>query len=565
MRLRVPGWRKRIPARSVFTSIFGIIIFAGCAHTRTQTTVPEPGVLTLSPKEEATLEQRVDGLTHYAVGIADELNNRPKQATDQFLAAAQADPNEEGLVLEVARRLIREQRNKDAIALLQKASARPNPPGSTFALLGLAYIQAGDTNLAIAANQQSIKKAPDNLAGYQNLSTLHLQTGRTNEALAVLDHAANRTNASPEFLLGAADLLLRYNRQQILSEDATREKILRLLDAAASQNPENPLVMQRIADLYLLNGAPERSEPLYEALLKKYPSIPGLRERLANIYIRGDKNEKAARLLEEIQKDNPTDPSTYFFLGSIAYEAKDYEKAAESYETALRLNPDFEPLYYDLAGVQIARKQPEEALQLLDKARNKFKLTFTLEFYTGIAQAELENWPEALSHLTSAELIAKTSEPIRLNHVFYYQLGSVYERSGNVPDAVKALRKALELSPEYAEALNYLGYMWAERGENLDEARSMLQRAVELEPNSAAILDSYAWVLFKLGQPKEALVPMTKAIQLSKEPDPTLFDHLGDIQAALKEVEKAREAYTRSLAAKPDEKVKQKLDTLLPR
>src|SRR6185436_17363852 len=137
-------------------------------------------------------------------------------------------------------------------------------------------------------------------------------------------------------------------------------------------------------------------------------------------------------------------------------------------------------------------------------------------------------WLEALAHLTSAELMAKTSEPMRVTDMFYYQLGSAYERSGNVSDAVKALRKALELSPDYAEALNYLGYMWAERGENLDEARSMLQRAVELEPNSAAILDSYAWVLFKLGQPMEALVPMNKAIQLSKEADPTLFDHLGD-------------------------------------
>jgi hypothetical protein len=58
---------------------------------------------------------------------------------------------------------------------------------------------------------------------------------------------------------------------------------------------------------------------------------------------------------------------------------------------------------------------------------------------------------------------------------------------------------------------------------------------------------------------------MRKAIELSEEPDPTLFDHLGDIEAALKNFDKAREAYTKSLAAKSDEKVKQKLDALLPR
>ncbi len=542
----------------------GLIIFLGCAHTRPD--VKETTILPLSPKEEALLDQRVDGLAHYAAGISDELNSHEKQATDEFLKSALADIHEETLVLEVGRRLIREQRNKEAIDLLREATLQPHPPGSTYALLGVAYIQSGETNLAVEANQQSIQNAPDNLAGYQNLSALYLLTGRTNEALAVIGQATSRTNSSPEFLLGGADLLLRYNRQQLFSDAETKEKTILMLNAAARQNPENPIIVQRIADLYLLNGEVAKAEPLYEGLLKRFPGIPGLRERLANIYIRSDKNEKAAKLLQEIQKENPTDPSTYFFLGSLAYEAKDYEKAAQSYETALRLNPEFEPIYYDLAGVQIARHLPEEALALLEKARGKFKLNFTLEFYTGIAQGELDEWSRALSYLTSAELIAKTSDPSRLNHIFYYQLGSAYERTGNIPDAVKALRHALELKTDYAEALNYLGYMWAERGENLDEARSMLERAVKIEPENSAILDSFAWVLFKAGKPGDAVAPIKKAIELAGKDDPTLLEHLGDIEAALKEFDKARAAYTQSLGAHPDEKtrdkVKQKLDVL---
>jgi tetratricopeptide (TPR) repeat protein len=570
MRARAPGWGKRIPVCTVVLGAFFLLAFAGCAHTvKQRKQVPEPTIQPLSPKEEAEFDQRIDGLAHYAVGISDELNSRQKEATDEFLKAALADLHEEGLLLEVARRLIREQRNQEAIDLLKKASVQPDPPSSTFALLGLAYIQDGQTNLAVQANQQSILKAPDNLAGYQNLSALELQAGKTNEAVAVIERAAGRTNAPPEFLLGVADLLTRYARQQLLSDAESKQKILRALDAAAAQNSDNPLITQRIADLYLLHGSSERAEPLYEALLARFPNIPGLREKLANIYIRTDKKAKATKLLEEIKKENPTDPSTYFFIGSLAYEAKDYDKAAESYQTALKLNPDLEPLYYDLAGVQIARHQPEEALSLLKTARGKFKLNFILEFYTGIAEGVMNNWSEALSHLTSAELIAKTTDPTRLNHIFYYQLGEAYERSGNIPDAIKALRKALELSPDYAEALNYLGYMWADRGENLEEAHSMLERAVKLEPENAAILDSFAWVLFKLGKASDALVPMDKAIRLSRKTeqkdDPTLLEHLGDIQAALKEFDKARDAYSKSLAAKPDDKVKQKLDLLLPR
>lgn len=550
----------------VFPSICGVLIsiFSGCSSAP-RAAGTKTDLLPLSAKEEFRLEQRVDALAHYATGISEELNNKPAEATDEFRKAALADPDEEGLVLEVARRLIREQKNQEAIELLKRASDNRKAPPTTFALLGLAYMQAGETNLAIQANQQSIKSAPDNLAGYQNLAALYLETARTNDALRVLRQATGRTNASPEFLLGAADLLIRYNRQQLLSDADTKTTTIRLLDAASAQSPDNPLILQRIADLYVLHGEATKAEPLYEQLFERFPNIPGLRERLANIYIRTDKNEKAARLLEEIRKDNPTDPSTYFFLGSIAYERKDYDKAAESFEMALKLNPDFEPLYYDLAGVHIARHEPEKALQLLEQARSKFKLNFVLEFYTGIAQSILKNWPEALSRLTSAELIAKTSEPARLNHIFYYQLGSAYEQAGNVSDAVKALRKALELSPDYPEALNYLGYMWADRGENLEEAYGLLQRAVKLEPDNPAFLDSLAWVLFKLGRAADALVPMRKAIDLSPEPDPTLFEHLGDIEASLKNVEKARDAYAKSLASKPDEKVKQKLDSLLPR
>ena len=62
---------------------------------------------------------------------------------------------------------------------------------------------------------------------------------------------------------------------------------------------------------------------------------------------------------------------------------------------------------------------------------------------------------------------------------------------------------------------------------------SMIAKAVEIEPDNAAFLDSLAWVLYKQNKPQEALAPMLKAIEKNKKPDATLFDHLGDIYAAL--------------------------------
>ena len=557
-----------LPASKFVVLLLAALLLSGCTRLSTQRAAKVPNIpdtRIVEFKEDPETLQRIEAFARFATGVHHELNENSKAATDEFLQAALADLKNEDLVLDVSGRLIRDGKSVDAISLLTKASAQPNPPGRVYALLGLAYLQTGKTNEALQANQEAIKRAPDNLAAYQNLAGMHLQAGRTNDAKKVLNMALVRTNASPEFLIGTADILARYHRQNLFTAEENRKQTLTLLDAAAAQKPENPLVIQRIGDLYMLHSEPTKAEPLYVQLLNRYPGIPGLRERLANIYIRLDRNEEAEKLLQEISRDNPTDPTTYFFLGSIAYEAKDYDKAAEHYETALKLNPEFEPLYYDLAGVHIARQQPAEALALLQKARGKFKMTFLLEFYSGIAHGMMENWPEALSRLTSAEVLARTSEPNRLNHLFYYQLGSVHERSGNIEEAVKHLRKALELSPDYADALNYLGYMWAERGENLDEARSMIEKAVKAEPENAAFIDSLAWVLFKLKRTEEALTWMQKAIALSEEPDATLYDHLGDIHLDLKQVELAREAYTKALAVKPDDKIKEKLEKLTTR
>ena len=544
------------------------VVLSGCARLSTERAAKIPNIpdtRIVEIKEDPETLQRIEAFARFATGVHHDLNENSKAATDEFLQAALADLKNEDLVLDVSGRLIRDGKSVDAISLLTKASAQPNPPGRIYALLGLAYLQTGKTNEAVQANQEAIKRAPDNLAAYQNLAGMHLQAGRTNQAKEVLNMALVRTNASPEFLIGTADILARYHRQSLFTAEENRQQTLTLLDAATAQKPENPLVIQRIGDLYMLHSEPTKAEPLYVQLLHRFPGIPGLRERLANIYIRLDRNEEAEKLLQEISRENPTDPTTYFFLGSIAYEAKDYDKAAEHYETALKLNPEFEPLYYDLAGVHIARQQPAEALALLQKARGKFKMTFVLEFYSGIAHGMMENWSEALSRLTSAEVLARTSEPNRLNHLFYYQLGSVHERSGNIEEAVKHLRKALELSPDYADALNYLGYMWAERGENLHEARSMVEKAVKAEPENAAFIDSLAWVLFKLKRTEEALTWMQKAVALSEEPDATLYDHLGDIHLELQQVELAREAYTKALAVKPDEKIKEKLEKLTTR
>ena len=95
------------------------------------------------------------------------------------------------------------------------------------------------------------------------------------------------------------------------------------------------------------------------------------------------------------------------------------------------------------------------------------------------------------------------------------------------------MREAIKRDPNFADAYNYLGYMFAESGENLDEAVMLTKRALEIDPNNGAYIDSLGWAYFKKGMYKEALIELEKAIKLeANSPD------VSDIKEHLKAVRK---------------------------
>jgi len=76
----------------------------------------------------------------------------------------------------------------------------------------------------------------------------------------------------------------------------------------------------------------------------------------------------------------------------------------------------------------------------------------------------------------------------------------------------------------------------------------LIERAIKLEPENPAFLDSEGWVLYRLGQAREALPWIEKAIKLTKDPDATLLEHLGDVHAGIGQLDQARDAWRKSLA-----------------
>jgi tetratricopeptide (TPR) repeat protein len=362
-----------------------------------------------------------------------------------------------------------------------------------------------------------------------------------------------------------ADLYASYLHAAPNDKEA-HARAVALLDTAVSMNFSSDHLWQRTADLYQRLGEPKKAAEIYERLLSASASDASadkqsLRQQLAQIYLEADDKTNALKELQAIVRDDPTSfPNAWFALGEIAQQDDKFADASDDFQNAIRAKPELEPAYYELALAQANQHQTVDALKTLDLARARFSNGFRYEFYSGLVQREAKNFPEAIRHFAEAETVAKTVNPALLDKSFYFEVGAAYERNHQYPEADQYLQKAIDLDPDFAEALNYLGYMLADRGEQLERARSLVERAIKLDPKNGAFLDSMGWTLFKLNQPDQALPWMLKAVAASPEPDATVLDHLGDVYMGLRQVDKALDAWKKSLSVEPNDDIKKKLD-----
>src|SRR5207302_6498624 len=133
------------------------------------------------------------------------------------------------------------------------------------------------------------------------------------------------------------------------------------------------------------------------------------------------------------------------------------------------------------------------------------------------------------------------------------------ERQKKYEQAEEVFRKILVTNPNNPAVLNYLGYMFADRGTRLDEALTLIKKAVDMDPANGAYLDSLGWAYFKLGKYDMAEENLVKAAQRTKS-DPTVQDHLGDLyqktgrlKLAAAHWERAINEWNKTVAAEVDQ------------
>ena len=534
------------------------VLVAGC-RTSAPGQAPVAKVALVSSAAQADWERRAEAHAAFAAGLVRGMNGDSEGLLNYFERVTEKDLSNYELVADVARRFLQQGKTDRALKLLDRVAERPDAPGELHALHGVALTSVGRTADALKAYMRAAERPPVIVAVYQAVVRILADDRRTAEALPLLIRARKSFATEPGSLLDIADLYRVIGSADARWQVQAKAAALEVLAQVRSLKPEDPALALRLSDRYAQLGQADQAEAVLRELQERAPRNSAAVSRLAELYLRSGRIPEASRQLEALRKIDPANPVTYYFLGVVALEEKQFERARNHFERAILINPGLEPAHTDLAVALLSLLRPEEAVNVLDRARKEVPPSFRIEYLSGVARSQLKRFDQALEAYSAAEKLGSTNQPPLTDHRFYFQVGALLERKGDETKSIEYLEKALELKPDYDDALNHLGYMWAEKGKNLPKARAMIEQALKAEPENPAYMDSMGWVLFKLGKHPEALDWLLKARQRMTEPDATVLDHVGDAAAACARWDLAREAWAASLKVEASPAIAKKL------
>jgi tetratricopeptide (TPR) repeat protein len=199
--------------------------------------------------------------------------------------------------------------------------------------------------------------------------------------------------------------------------------------------------------------------------------------------------------------------------------------------------------------------QSEQAIADLKKITAAHPENVTAWTALGDAYRSVEKFQEAAAAYDHA--VKAIGDIDKSDWPLFYARAVSEEQSKNWSAAEADLKRAMKLSPNQPQVLNYLGYSWVDRGQRLPEALSLLEKARALSPFDGYIVDSVGWAYYRLGRYADAAEALEQAVQLVPG-DPTINAHLGDAYWQVGRKLEARFQWDHALAfgPTPDEKAK---------
>jgi tetratricopeptide (TPR) repeat protein len=431
-----------------------------------------------------------------------------------------------------------------AVRTLEELAARAPRDGSGFRELGRAYLEKREPGRAERHLLRAVQLEPRDVEAHRLLAQVHEVLRRDPEAREDLLAILKVDPEDGQALLGLGRMAARLGDLV-----AAREWFHRHVRAS----PDPPDAHVRVVFQWL--EGPDAAEALAAARAGIDDVGPDPRLRFAE----GLALQALRRWAESVEALSPIGATAgdLFLSARVALaeglsRAGRHGEAERALEAPLASSPHDVRLVTTRAAVLDRAGRARDSVALLRRAVSEGERRRRAEdlpdLYAALADSLVRagRAREAVTTLRGA-LAGRPADEVLL-----YALGATYERAGQPEAAVAQMRALLALNPDHAEALNFVGYSFAEQGVRLEEAERLVRRALELKPRSGHVLDSLGWVLFRRGELRQAVEVLEQADRRAG-PDATILEHLGDAYRAVARTSDAARAYRRALASVPDE------------
>jgi tetratricopeptide (TPR) repeat protein len=468
------------------------------------------------------------------------------KAEEQFKIAKSIEPESEEVVLNLARLYAESGDLAHSAKVIEDVPVNDRTAKMEFAL-GAAYDQLKQPKDAIAAYQRAADMEPGDPRTLDALGQALMNNNQLDEAMKRYKQLAQADTENPEPLVHISEIQRREGKYE---EALTTIQKARKLDPTSLEAGYNEGLLLDVLGRF-------------DEAAQTYSSMVDLTSHANNAYTDEEKNnrsiflERLGAINQEQNKpeaaiaayqkmiDMGGDSAMRGYQGQVdTYrDAHQFDKAIEVSRAAVAADPKNRDLKVMLAGELADQGKIDEGLALAKGLLNNTDQDRTVWIALGQIYVRLRRWKDAEDAFDKAEpMTTKKEDRIYL----FFLRGELAERQKRFEPAEHYFHQALDLDPDNAMTLNYLGYMLADKGERLPEALTMIRKAVDAEPINGAYLDSLGWVYFKMGEFELAEDNLRQAVERDQT-DPTVHEHMGDLYEKTGRIRQAAEQWQLSL------------------
>ncbi|HEY0272586.1 MAG TPA: tetratricopeptide repeat protein [Chitinophaga sp.] len=497
-----------------------------------------------------------------------------KRAITQFSDVLRLQPQNATVYYELSRLFAQAHNDNYALGFAKRAAEMDTT--NRWFQLNLADALTGSNRFDSAAliYDRLSRQYPDNDDYLYNKGLLLARAGNTEGALAAFDALEQRSGVVEEVVYQKQRMLLKLSRI-----DEAAAEIRKLID----QNPTELRYYQLLAELYDANDRTEEARKNYEYILSRDPNDThalmalstyakknndtatywkyltrafaspdfSIDEKVAYLYpylqmstLDTSKLREALTLSRLIVQAHPAEAKGYALRGDIYSQMDELDSALADYRQAIARDSSRFTVWYQEMLIYSRMNDSQHLLETSTIVNRRFPHEFMGFYFNGMANYLLKRYPETIAALQKAVEVGADKKMLAN---IYSLLGDTYHAMDKDPQSDSSYELALALQPQDPLVLNNYSYYLSVRGVQLEKAERMSRESLELEPESPDYMDTYAWILFRMGRYADAKTWMEKALEFPASQDsPGMLEHYGDILFNLKDADKALEYWEKA-------------------